>query len=278
MLGEHEGTERAVERGPDGVLADELAVVRADVAEAQREHGAVANLVALDGGAGLASLGPEELGVDTGARRVHHLDELARALGGGLVRAGVLGPRVLLPEQVPLLVEHRLQVALLAVVQHEPPVRRLVAHGRGPGGELTQQLDGGRPVEEAPERIRDQHREPGARVVADVAPAAQTPGRENRRCDALLVQPDAEDRRSSHVPAHRAGRVSARDEYVDEVVDPATQRPGPDLVADDWANGERFRHGLLLGPLTLGTRRDHAYYVKLAVAPMPATPRATALR
>ena len=66
--------------------------------------------------------------------------------------------------------------------------------------------------------------------------------------------------------------------YVDEVVDPATQRPGPDLVADDWANGECFRHGLLLGPLTLGTRRDHAYYVKLAVAPMPATPGATALR
>ena len=36
-----------------------------------------------------------------------------------------------------MLVEHRLQVALPAVVQHEPPVGRLVAHGRGPGGKLA---------------------------------------------------------------------------------------------------------------------------------------------
>ena len=43
-----------------------------------------------------------------------------RALGGGFVRAGVLGPRALIPEQVPLFVEHRLQIALPAVVQHEP--------------------------------------------------------------------------------------------------------------------------------------------------------------
>ena len=78
-------------------------------------------------------------------------------------------------------------------------------------------------------------------------------------------------------PAHGARRVPARHEYVDEVVDPATQRPGPDLVADARTNGERLKHGLLLGPLTLGTRRDHAYYVKLAVAPMPATPGARAL-
>ena len=87
--GEHEGPERAVERRPDGVLADVLAVVRAAVADP-------------------------------------------------------------LPEQVPLFVEHRLQVALPAVVQHEPPVGRLVARGRGPGGELAQQRDDGRPVEEAP--------------------------------------------------------------------------------------------------------------------------------
>ena len=32
--GEHEAPERAVERGADGVLADVLAVVRADVTEA----------------------------------------------------------------------------------------------------------------------------------------------------------------------------------------------------------------------------------------------------
>ena len=63
-----------------------------------------------------------------------------------------------------------------------------------------------------------------------------------------------EDRGGSHVPAHGARRVPARHEYVDEVVDPVTQRPGPDLVAHAWANGERFKHGLLLGPLTLGTR------------------------
>ena len=65
---------------------------------------------------------------------------------------------------MPLLVEHRLQVALPAVVQHEPPVGRLVADGRGPGRELAQQRDDGRPVEEAPERVGDQRREPAARV------------------------------------------------------------------------------------------------------------------
>ena len=49
--------------------------------------------------------------------------------------------------------------------------------------------------------------------------------------DALLVQSDTEDRGGSHVPAHGARRVPARHQYVDDVVDPATQRPGPDLVA-----------------------------------------------
>ena len=67
------------------------------------------------------------------------------------------------------------------------------------------------------------------------------------------------------------------DHFLELANNPATQRPGPDLVADAWANGKRFKHGLLLGPLTLGTRRDHAYYVKLEVAGMPATPGATAL-
>ena len=110
--------------------------------------------------------------MDAGAGRVHHLDELPRAFGDGFVRAGVLGPRVLHPEQVPLLVEHGLQVALPAVVQHEPPVGRLVADGRRPGGELAQQRDDGRPVEEAPERIGDQRRQPAGRVVTDAAPAA----------------------------------------------------------------------------------------------------------
>ena len=60
-------------------------------------HGADADPVAFDGGTGLSSLGPEELGVDAGARRVHHLDKPRRALGAGFVRAGVLGPRGLVP-------------------------------------------------------------------------------------------------------------------------------------------------------------------------------------
>ena len=60
----------------------------------------------------------------------------------------------------------------------------------------------------------------------------------------------------------------------------STQRPnGPDRIWSQMRGRTESvsKHGLLLGPLTLGTRRDHAYYVKLAVAPMPATPGATAL-
>ena len=83
--GEHEGSKRAVERGADGVLADVLAVVRANVAEAQGEHGANPQLLAYDGSAGHPSLGPKELSVDTSTGRVHQLDELAGALRGDLV-------------------------------------------------------------------------------------------------------------------------------------------------------------------------------------------------
>ena len=105
------------------------------------------------------------------------------------------------------------------------------------------------------------------------------PQRDGRHVDAGLEQvhrgsvADDMRRHARTVPV----AYPRRHEYVDEVVDPTTQRPGPDLVADAWANGKRFKHGLLLGPLTLGTRRDHAYYVKLAVAGMPATPGATTL-
>ena len=73
-----------------------------------------------------------------------------------------------------------------------------------------------------------------------------------RRRDALLVQPGTEDRGGSHVPAHGARRVPARHEYVDEVVDPAAQRPGPDLLADAWANRERFKAWSPPWPLALG--------------------------
>ena len=65
---------------------------------------------------------PKELPVDTSARRMHHLDEFPSALPGNLVGAGVFGPRLLVPQHVPLLVQHRLQVTLLTVAEHEPPV------------------------------------------------------------------------------------------------------------------------------------------------------------
>ena len=49
--------------------------------------------------------------------------------------------------------------------------------------------------------------------------------------------------------ADGARRVLAPGEYVDEVVDPAAQRSLPDLLADARVNGEKFKHGLLLGPV-----------------------------
>ena len=67
-------------------------------------------------------------------------------------------------------------------------------------------------------------------------------------CDPLPIEPRTEDRRSSDVTSHDAGLVPAGREDVDEVVDPLAQRSRPDLLAYAWANGERLKHGLLLGP------------------------------
>ena len=134
--GEQEGPKRAVERISDGVLADVLAVIRAAVAEAQCEHGANTEFLTVDASSGCPSLGPKELPVDTSARRMHHLDELSSALPGGLVGVGVFGPRLLVPEHVPLFVEHRLQIAVLAIAEHETPVGRLIPRS-GSRGQLA---------------------------------------------------------------------------------------------------------------------------------------------
>ena len=74
-------------------------------------------------------------------------------------------------------------------------------------------------------------------------------------CDPLALEPPAEDRRGADVTSNDAGCVPAAREDVDEVVEPLTQRPRPDLLADVWANRERFKHGLLLGPRCWGTHR-----------------------
>ena len=121
--GEHEGPERAVERGPDGILADVLAVVCADVAESQREHGANADSVAFDGCTRCSPLGPEELGVDTGTRGVHDLGEPPRALGGGLVGAGVLGPRVTAGRAASRPTHRAAEAGALQFAMRAPPCR-----------------------------------------------------------------------------------------------------------------------------------------------------------
>ena len=169
--GQQEGAERAVEGGSDGILADMGVTVRSGVPEAQREHRAYTYDVGLDG---FLVLSLEELGVDAGAERIHDLDKVPGALRGDLVGAGVFGPRFLIPEHVPLLVEDRLQVALLAVAEHEAPVGALIASDRGTGGELAKQCDYGRPVEEMPEGVGNPHREPAAGGVTGVCRRLQT--------------------------------------------------------------------------------------------------------
>ena len=85
---------------------------------------------------GFLDLSLEELGVDAGTERIHDLNEPPGALRGDLVGGGVFGPRFLVSEHVPLLVEDSLQVALLAVAEHEAPVGAFITSDRGTGGEL----------------------------------------------------------------------------------------------------------------------------------------------
>ena len=82
-----------------------------------------------------------------------------------------------LPNQLPQLGVSGVDAAPRPQRRHSQE-RRIV---RGPGGELAEQRDDGRPVEEAPERIGDQRRESAARFVTDIAPAVQTACHENRR-------------------------------------------------------------------------------------------------
>ena len=120
--GEHEGAEGTVEGGSDGILAD------GDVPSSvrlcpKRSANTVRTRMAscLDG---FSVLRPEEPCVDPCTQRIHDVDELPGALAGYLVGGGVFGPRFLIPEHVPVLVEDRLQVALLAIAEHEAPVGR----------------------------------------------------------------------------------------------------------------------------------------------------------
>ena len=214
--------------GAYGVLADDFALVRADVAEAQGEHGADAQSLAFYASSRRPLLRAKELSVDTGTRRVHYLDELAGALRRGLVGVGVLGPRLLVPQHVPLLVQHRLQVALPAVAEHEAPVGRLVSRRSG-RGQLAQQRDHRRPIGEAPERLGDQRPQAAACVIPDARPATETARRENRwRAEGEVGQQLRQIRRT---PAESPG--IGREQIVDvrtEEVRIGLRQPPPGRV------------------------------------------------
>ena len=74
-------------------------------------------------------------------------------------------------------------------------------------------------------------------------------------CDPLALEPPAEDRRGADVTSNDAGCVPAAREDVGEVVEPLAQRPRPDLLADVWANRERFKAWSPPRSPVLGTRR-----------------------
>ena len=76
-----------------------------------------------------------------------NLDEFLCASGRDPLGTRLCGPRMLIPQQMPLLVEHRLQIALLAIVENPAPIDRLVARSPGLGSELADQGDYGRLVE-----------------------------------------------------------------------------------------------------------------------------------
>ena len=102
----------------------------------------------------------------TGTRRVHHLVELAGALRGGLVGAGVLGPRLLVPQHAPLLVQHRLQGCPAGSAEPRDASRPTRPAPRLPD-QLAQQRNHRRPLEEAPERLGDERPQPAAGVIPD---------------------------------------------------------------------------------------------------------------
>ena len=103
------------------------------------------------------------------------------------------------------------------------------------------------------------------------------PQRDGRHVDAGLEQVHRGSRGWNDMRRHaRTVPVAYTrvDEYVDEVVDPTTGN-GPDRIWSQMRGRTESVSSMVSGVgqrLTLGTRRDHAYYVKLAVAWMPATP------
>ena len=147
VLASTNGRERTVEGPPHGVLADRCALLAAKPPEPLGEGGADADLILPDL---VPRQGLEESGVNScGSGRHRSGDRLDAPFGGS--SGALVRPRFLLPEQMPVLVEHRLEIPLAAVAKDLTPVRPLVGAGaRGP-----EQRDHGGSVEEPPERVRD---------------------------------------------------------------------------------------------------------------------------
>ncbi|MEA3275972.1 MAG: hypothetical protein U9Q81_11910 [Pseudomonadota bacterium] len=147
---QYERPERAVEGRPDRVLRDQP-LLCPDVAEAQRQGGSNTQLIASDRS---CKVEPKKVDMNPRRRRPDNLGQPISTALGNLARARVLGPGVLLPQQVPSLVEHGLQVTLTAVPQYEAPVNALFP-GRivnlRPG--LLDQLDDRRAIEQPPKGV-----------------------------------------------------------------------------------------------------------------------------
>ena len=91
--------------------------------------------------------------------------------------------------------------------------------------ELARQRDDGRPVEEAPERIGDQRREPAALVVTDAAPATQTGRRENRRRAEGEVRKQRSEIRGTPSERLQVNREQIVDVRAEDVPDSGTGAP-----------------------------------------------------
>ena len=123
--GEQEGPERAVEGGANQVLADVLVVLRAQMAEAKSEHRAYSDFLRFDL---IRIAGFKKPAVNPRSDGVNDLDERLRAFGCDRMSASaVLRPGMLFPQQMPLLIEHGLEIALAAILQDQPPIGRIVA-------------------------------------------------------------------------------------------------------------------------------------------------------